>query len=103
MRDLIERQGGKVLDEIYLPMQPPPQELDRLVGHVLALRPDVVFSTLVGSNIGGFCERYADAGIDPADIPIAGHNVTAAELCAIYSAESARHSTRPTTFTSIRT
>ena len=103
MRDLVERHGGEVLDEIYLPMQPPPEELDRLVERVLALRPDVVFSTLVGSNIVNFCERYADAGIDPADIPIASHNVTEAELLAIGRAECAGHITAAPYFSSIKT
>ncbi len=103
MRDLVERHGGEVLDEIYLPMQPPPEELDRLVERVLALRPDVVFSTLVGSNIVNFCERYADAGIDPADIPIASHNVTEAELIAIGRAECAGHITAAPYFSSIKT
>ncbi len=101
MRDLIERHGGEVLDEIYLPMQAPEGELDRLVGRVLALRPDVVFSTLVGSNICGFCERYADAGIDPADIPIASHNVTEAELLEVGRAECAGHITAAPYFSSI--
>lgn len=103
MRDLIERHDGEVLDEIYVPMQPPQEELDRLVGRVTALRPDVVFSTLVGSNIGGFCERYADAGIDPADIPIASHNVTEAELTAVGRAECAGHITAAPYFSSIKT
>lgn len=35
MRDLIERHGGEVLDEIYVPMQPPEEELDRLVARAL--------------------------------------------------------------------
>jgi ABC-type branched-subunit amino acid transport system substrate-binding protein len=101
MRDLIERHGGEVLDEIYLPMQPPDGELDGLVARVLTLRPDVVFSTLVGSNIGRFCERYADAGIDPADIPIASHNVTEAELSAVGRPECAGHITAAPYFSSI--
>jgi ABC-type branched-subunit amino acid transport system substrate-binding protein len=102
MRDLIERHGGEVLDEIYVPMQPPSEELDRLVARVLTMRPDVVFSTLVGSNIRGFCERYADAGIDPVDIPIASHNVTEAELTAIGRPECAGHITAAPYFSSIQ-
>jgi ABC-type branched-subunit amino acid transport system substrate-binding protein len=101
MRDLIERHGGDVLDEIYVPMQPPEEELDRLVTRVRTLRPDLVFSTLVGRNICRFCERYADAGIDPADIPIASHNVTEAELLEVGRAECAGHITAAPYFSSI--
>ena len=42
MRDLIERQGGEILDEIYLPMGAPPDALDRIVRRIATLRPDSV-------------------------------------------------------------
>lgn len=101
MRDLIERHGGEVLDEMYLPMDTPDEEIGRLVGRVKALGPDVVFSTLVGSNICRFCELYADAGIDPGDIPIASHNVTEAELAKVDRPECAGHVTAAPYFSSI--
>jgi ABC-type branched-subunit amino acid transport system substrate-binding protein len=101
MRDLIERHGGEVLDEIYLPMGTPDEEIARLVARVKALGPDAVFSTLVGSNICRLCERYADAGIDPADIPIASHNVTEAELATVGRAECAGHVTAAPYFSSV--
>ena len=64
--------------------------------------PYVVFSTLVGSNICGFCERYAEAGIDPVDIPIASHNVTEAELSAVGRVECGGHITAAPYFSSIQ-
>ncbi|MEO8005457.1 MAG: transporter substrate-binding domain-containing protein [Betaproteobacteria bacterium] len=103
MRDLIERHGGEVLDEVYLPMQPAVDELQQLVARVKTLRPDVVFSTLVGRNICEFCAHYADAGIDPADIPIASHNITEAELLEIGRVECAGHVTAAPYFSSIDT
>jgi len=103
MRDLVERQGGMVLDEIYVPLDAPPDALDRLVARVKTLRPDAVFSTVVGDNIGRFCARYADAGIDPADIPIASHNITEAELIALDRPECSGHITAAPYFSSIDT
>jgi len=103
MRDLVERQGGTVLDEIYLPMAARDDAFDRLVDRVKALRPDAVFSTVVGDGIGRFLMRYADAGIDPADIPVASHNVTEAELIAIGRPECAGHITAAPYFSSIDT
>ncbi len=103
MRDLVERQGGTVVDEIYLPMATRDDAFDRLVERVKALRPDAVFSTVVGDGIGRFLMRYADAGIDPADIPVASHNVTEAELIAIDRSECAGHITAAPYFGSIDT
>lgn len=101
MRDLVERQGGTVLDELYLPLTARDDAFDRLVDRVKALRPDAVFSTVVGDGIGRFLMRYADAGIDPADIPVASHNVTEAELIAIGRPECAGHITAAPYFGSI--
>jgi ABC-type branched-subunit amino acid transport system substrate-binding protein len=101
MRDLIERHGGEVLDEIYLPMDTPEEEIAALVARVRMLRQDAVFSTLVGSHICKLCEHYADAGIDPADIPIASHNVTEAELSTVNRAECAGHITAAPYFSSV--
>lgn len=101
MRDLIERHGGEVLDEAYLPIDTSAEEIGRLVARVAQLRPDAVFSTLVGAHICRLCERYADAGIDPADIPIASHNMTEAELAAVDRAECAGHVTAAPYFSSV--
>jgi ABC-type branched-subunit amino acid transport system substrate-binding protein len=103
MRDLVERQGGEILDEIYLPMAAPPDALDRIVQRIATLRPDSVFSTIVGAHIRPFCEHYAAAGIDPADIPIASHNITEAELAPTGRADFAGHITAAPYFGSIDT
>jgi branched-chain amino acid transport system substrate-binding protein len=101
MRDLVERHGGEVVDEIYLPMEPPGVEFERLVGRVQALRPDVVFSTLVGLANRRFCDRYADAGIDPAELPIASHNISEADFLAVGRPEFAGHITAAPYFSSV--
>ena len=101
MRDLVERQDGEVLDELYIPLEASDAQLDRLLSRVLTLRPDVVFSTVVGASIRGLLSRYADAGIDPADMPIASHNVTEAELVAVGRPECAGHITAAPYFSSV--
>jgi branched-chain amino acid transport system substrate-binding protein len=101
MRDLIERHGGEVLDEVYLPLDVSPGEIARLVARIRVQQPDAVFSTLVGAHICRLCECYADAGIDPADIPIASHNMTEAELATVRRAECAGHITAAPYFSSV--
>jgi hypothetical protein len=59
----------------YVPMEPPEGNVEALVGRVKTLRPDAVFSALVGLSNRRFLAAYADAGIDPADVPIASHNI----------------------------
>lgn len=103
MRDLVERHGGEVLDEQYLPMQTTAARLVDLVDRTLALAPDVVFSTLVGRCIVDFCRAYADAGVDPAVMPIASHNITEAELVAVGRRETAGHITAAPYFSSVAT
>ena len=101
MRDLIERHGGEVVDETYVPMEPPEGDVEALLTRVKALRPDVVFSTLVGLSNRRFLGAYADAGIDPADIPIASHNISEADLVAVGRVECAGHITAAAYFSSI--
>ena len=60
---------------LYVPMEPPEGNVEALVGRVKTLRPDAVFSALVGLSNRRFLAAYADAGIDPADVPIASHNI----------------------------
>ena len=101
MRDLIERHGGEVVDEIYLPMEPAAAEFERLVARVRGLRPHAVFSTLVGLSNRRFCACYADAGIDPADIPIASHNISEADFVAVGRKECGGHITAAPYFSSV--
>jgi len=44
------------------------------------LKPDVIFCTIVGQAISYFYQAYADAGFDPATMPIGSLNTSEAEL-----------------------
>lgn len=101
MRDLVERHGGEVLDERYVPMNASPEQLLDLVDRVRSQRPDAVFSTLVGRSICHFCRGFVEAGIDPADMPIASHNVTEAELVDVGLPQTAGHITAAPYFSTI--
>ncbi|MGN8160578.1 transporter substrate-binding domain-containing protein [Salinisphaera sp. RV14] len=49
MRHLYRQHGGVVLDEIYIPLYPSAETIDRAVDRLISLEPDVVFSTVVGA------------------------------------------------------
>lgn len=79
MRDIVEEHGGEIVDEVYLPSDAEPAALETVVGEIARVRPDVVFSTLIGRGARAFYKLYRDHGLDPADIPIASLTMTEGE------------------------
>ncbi len=102
MRDLVERQGGEVLDEIYVPLHAGAAQVTPLVERIAALKPDIVFNALVGQSICHLLQACADAGID-GDFPIASHNITEAEMLALPRPPAAGHITSAPFFSSLAT
>lgn len=102
MRDLVERQGGQVLDELYLPLQASAAQIAQLVERVAALQPDILFNALVGQSICDLLQACADAGVD-GTFPIASHNITEAEMLALPQPPAAGHITSAPFFSSLAT
>ncbi len=63
--------GGKIVDEVYVPMVVSAQRLREILVRAKELAPDVVFSTIVGCSAICFIGFYREAGLDPASMPIA--------------------------------
>jgi branched-chain amino acid transport system substrate-binding protein len=101
-RDLIERQGGTVLEELYAPVNAGRAEIDALVQRIAKNPPDVVFNVLVGQNICHLLESWAAAGLD-GFVPIASHNVTEAEMLSLGTPPQAGHITSAPYFSSVET
>ncbi|PRX27262.1 amino acid/amide ABC transporter substrate-binding protein (HAAT family) [Paraburkholderia sp. BL18I3N2] len=79
MRDMVEHNGGEIVEELYLPIDADPSALAAVVDEIKAVEPDVVFSTLVGRSARAFYQLYRERGIDPAHIPIASLTMTEGE------------------------
>lgn len=79
MRDIVEEHGGEIVDEVYLPSDAEPAALETVVAEIARVRPDVVFSTLIGRGARAFYKLYRDHGLDPAEIPIASLTMTEGE------------------------
>ena len=88
MSDLVVQSRGKVLDEIYVPLSAKPEDFDRAIRELRKHKPDVIFSTVVGSDTARFYEAYRQAGFDPAKMPIASLTTSEAEIAEM-SAEAA--------------
>ncbi|MGD9738218.1 MAG: transporter substrate-binding domain-containing protein [Bauldia sp.] len=88
MTDLVVQAGGKVVDELYVPLDAKPQDFDRAIRQMKKTAPDVVFSTVVGGGTAMFYEAYRKAGFDPAKMPISSLTTSEAEIAEM-SAEAA--------------
>jgi len=85
-REEIVQAGGVVLVERYITVGA--TEFDELITAILAAKPDVVFSTLIGTSAYAFLTAFraacTKAGIDqPSEIPVASCSLSEPELEAI--------------------
>jgi branched-chain amino acid transport system substrate-binding protein len=80
MGDFVVQGRGKVLDEMYIPLNPQGRDIDRVIGKIKKASPDVIFSTIVGSGTPMFYDAYHAAGLDPAKMPIASLTTSEAEV-----------------------
>lgn len=78
--DLFRSRGGEVLDEIYVPLDLRPTDIARVMKRIAELRPDMVYSTVVGDGIAPFYEAYRDAGFDPHTAPIASQSTSEVDI-----------------------
>lgn len=64
MRHLYRQHGGTVLEEIYIPLYPSDDDVQRAVERIYQARADVVFSTVVGTGTAelyrAIARRYGD-------------------------------------------
>jgi branched-chain amino acid transport system substrate-binding protein len=80
MADFVMQDRGKVLDEIYVPLDAAPRDFDKVISTIKRKSPDVIFSTVVGRATSTFYRAYRDAGFDPAVMPIASLTTSEAEV-----------------------
>ena len=89
MRDLVESTGREVVAEKYIPLNPSDEDITLVLSDILEKRPDVIFSTIVGSGTRLFYRKYWSAGLQPQQMPIASLTTSEAEV-ADMGAEVAR-------------
>jgi branched-chain amino acid transport system substrate-binding protein len=80
MADFISQSNGTVLDEIYVPLSAVAADFEMSIARIASLRPDAVFSTVVGRGTAIFYEAYRRAGFDSARMPIASLTTSEAEV-----------------------
>ncbi len=93
MGDLVRQAKGQVLDEMYVPLDPRPADLERALKAVSRARPDVIFSTVVGSGTAMLYDAYHRAGFDSSALPIASLTTSEAEVAEMRPEAAAGHIT----------
>jgi len=98
MRDMVEQHGGEIVEEIYLPSVVGESALTEVLQQIQMLKPDVVFSTLIGAGARDFYRRYADVQQNPHRIPIASLTMAEVETQLVGTELCAGHITSATYF-----
>ena len=93
MADFVVQGRGKVLDEIYVPLEADPRDFEKVISRIKKTSPDVIFSTVVGRGTSVFYEAYRNAGFDPAKMPIASLTTSEAEVAEMHREAAEGHIT----------
>src|SRR3979409_2382934 len=80
MADFVAQGHGKVLDEIYVPLEAGSRDFEKVIARIKKTSPDVIFSTVVGRSTSVLYEAYRNAGFDPAKMPIASLTTREADV-----------------------
>jgi ABC-type branched-subunit amino acid transport system substrate-binding protein len=103
MRELVEERGGLIMDEIYVDVHADRESFGPIARKIARLRPDVVFSTVVGRPTAYFYEACAEHGVDGRRTPIASLTTSEAELALMAPSAIVGHVTSAPYFDSIET
>jgi branched-chain amino acid transport system substrate-binding protein len=80
MSDLILERGGEKVAEHYLPLDASREDFQAIVKRIRQLKPDFIFSTVVGDGTALLYRAFREAGLDPARMPIGSLTTCEAEV-----------------------
>ncbi|OJU03892.1 MAG: amino acid ABC transporter substrate-binding protein [Rhizobiales bacterium 65-79] len=83
MRELVRTSGGTVVGESYVRLGADRFEFTPVMRDVKRLRPDVIFSTVVGDGTIYLYQAYCNLGLDPRVMPIASLTTSESEIGAM--------------------
>ena len=101
MRDILEAKGGEVVSERYLSLDAGEDDLREVLAEIVRLRPNAIFSTIIGRPARQFYRMFAEAGIDRRRVPIASLTMAETEIREIGPAFCTGHILSATYFQTI--
>lgn len=101
MRNVLRQGGGEVTGEVYFDLEAKAEDFSAVVDDIMAVKPDAIFSTVVGQACIEFYKAYHQAGGNGRKCPIASLTTNEGEIEAIGPEASAGHITAAPYFRSI--
>jgi urea transport system substrate-binding protein len=80
LRYLVERSGGRIVSEDYVPWGPDDITLKRVLTAIAKDKPSAIVSTIIGRGVDRLYQIYRDVGLDPARCPIGSLSVAENEV-----------------------
>lgn len=80
MREFLVHNRGTVVGESYLSLRAGRRDFEPVMSEIKKLKPDIIFSTVVGMSTVYLYQTYADSGLNPKQIPIASLTTTETEI-----------------------
>ncbi|MEJ8476942.1 transporter substrate-binding domain-containing protein [Roseibium algae] len=74
--DLFASKGGRVLDELYVPLALTDAHIKTILERIDACKPDQIYSTIVGDGIVAFYNAFKEAGYNPETKPISSQSTS---------------------------
>ena len=103
MADLVGQcPGGTKVGERYVPLNAAERDFDEILADIRNAQPDFIFSTVVGNSTQCFYRAYADAGFDPAKMPIGSLTTSEVEVGQMGAAAAEGHYTAAPYFQTIQ-
>lgn len=99
---VLQRQGSEKVGERYVPLDATETDYAPIFADIRDKQPDFIFSTVVGDSAAAFYRAYADAGLNPRQIPIASLTTSEAEISQMGNDVAAGHFTAAPYFQSIQ-
>lgn len=103
MRDVVEAKGGEVVSERYIPVNADDATLRSVIADIVRLKPDAIFSTIIGRPAQKFYRMYAETGIDRSKVPIGSLTMAETEIREIGADYCTGHILSATYFQTVET
>ena len=100
---ILERPGGTKLAERYVRLDATERDFLPIARDIKDKQPDFIFSTVVGKGTRMLYQAFADAGLDPAKMPIASLTTCEAEVSEMGTRIAAGHITAAPYFQAVDT